>query len=54
MLSKLALSQPLCLVAVKETIREEDRWEQISDQHELEHLHHLLHLDLMPNEELQI
>jgi hypothetical protein len=49
MLSKLALSQLLCLVAVKETIHEEDRWEQISDQHELERLHHL---DLMPNEEL--
>jgi hypothetical protein len=47
MLSKLALSQLLCLVAVKETTHEEDRWEQISDQHELEHLH----LDLMPNEE---
>jgi hypothetical protein len=51
MLSKLALSQLLCLVAVKETTHEEDRWEQISDQHELQDLHHLLLLDLMPNEE---
>jgi hypothetical protein len=42
MLSKLALFQLLCLVAVKETIHEEDRWEQISDQHELDELHHLL------------
>ena len=48
MLSKLALSQLLCLVAVKETIHEEDRWEQISDQHELENLHRrLIHVDLM-------